>query len=55
VFATHDSVATPALLPDGSVAPESVTKLVDEPVLPSEPGLGIELEPARRGLERGQR
>jgi NADH-quinone oxidoreductase subunit J len=54
VFATHNSVATPALLPDGSVAPESVTDLVDQMVLPSEPGLGIrpELDPARPGRGR---
>jgi NADH-quinone oxidoreductase subunit J len=56
VFATHDSVATPALLPDGSVAPESVTRLVDTPVLPSEPGLGIRpgLDPVRPGAERSE-
>jgi NADH-quinone oxidoreductase subunit J len=29
VFATADSVATPALLPDGSVAPESLSELID--------------------------
>ena len=29
VFATADSVATPALLPDGSVAPESLSALVE--------------------------
>ena len=29
VFATADSVATPALLPDGSVAPESLSELLD--------------------------
>jgi NADH-quinone oxidoreductase subunit J len=29
VFATSTSVATPALLPDGSVAPESISKLID--------------------------
>jgi NADH-quinone oxidoreductase subunit J len=54
VFATHDSVATPALLPDGSIAPESVSRLVDNPLVPDEPALGHpghpELEPAgRRG------
>jgi len=43
VFATGDSVATPALLPDGSVAEESVSRLV-EPQLPEEP----EMLPARR-------
>ncbi len=47
VFATGDSVATPALLPDGSVAPESISRLV-EPNLPGERALG----PA---LERGER
>ncbi|HEY7591645.1 MAG TPA: NADH-quinone oxidoreductase subunit J [Actinophytocola sp.] len=29
VFATSNSVATPALLPDGSVAPESLSRLLD--------------------------
>ncbi len=29
VFATASSVATPALLPDGSVAPESLSRLID--------------------------
>ena len=29
VFATSTSVATPALLPDGSVAPESLSRLID--------------------------
>ena len=29
VFATANSVATPALLPDGSVAPESLSELID--------------------------
>jgi len=29
VFATSDSVATPALLPDGSVAPESMAEILD--------------------------
>jgi NADH-quinone oxidoreductase subunit J len=54
VFATHNSVATPALLPDGTVAPESVTTLVDQPLLPSEPGLGIrpDLEPSQPGGRR---
>ena len=40
VFATANSVATPALLPDGSIAPESLSALIesapaDEPELPS--------------------
>ncbi len=54
VFATHDSIATPALLPDGSVAPESVSHLVDESLVPAEPGLRIrpELEPAGPGRGR---
>ena len=53
VYATHHSIATPALLPDGTVAQESVSRLV-EPVLPAEPGLGIrpELEPAVPGRDR---
>jgi NADH-quinone oxidoreductase subunit J len=29
VFATSTSVATPALLPDGSIAPESLSRLID--------------------------
>ncbi len=29
VFATSNSVATPALLPDGSVAPESLSELIE--------------------------
>lgn len=29
VFATSSSVATPALLPDGSIAPESLSKLIE--------------------------
>ena len=29
VFATSSSVATPALLPDGSIAPESLSRLID--------------------------
>jgi NADH-quinone oxidoreductase subunit J len=53
VFATSDSVATPALLPDGSVAEESVSRLVD-PHLPDEPGLGVRpaLDPTRPGAGR---
>jgi len=40
VFATANSVATPALLPDGSIAPESLSELIesapaDEPELPT--------------------
>jgi len=50
VFATSDSIATPALLPDGSVAEDSVSRLV-EPHLPEEPGLGVRsaLDPAHPG------
>ena len=61
VFATHDSVATPALLPDGSVAPESVSRLIDEPLTPAElerhggPGLQPVARGPRRGIEGGQR
>jgi NADH-quinone oxidoreductase subunit J len=53
VFATSDSVATPALLPDGSVAEESISRLV-EPHLPYEPGLGVEpeLDPLHPGAGR---
>jgi NADH-quinone oxidoreductase subunit J len=53
VFATGDSVATPALLPDGSVAPDSVSRLI-ESSLPEEPGLGVEpsIELDRPGAER---
>jgi NADH-quinone oxidoreductase subunit J len=29
VFATGDSIATPALLPDGSIAPDSVSRVLD--------------------------
>jgi len=29
VFATANSVATPALLPDGSVAPESLSAIIE--------------------------
>ena len=49
VFATGDSIATPALLPDGSIAEESVSPLV-EPNLPTEPGL----LPAPTGGTRGR-
>jgi NADH-quinone oxidoreductase subunit J len=54
VFATHNSVATPALLPDGSISPESVTHLVETAGIPAEPGLAIrpELEPAVPGRGR---
>jgi NADH-quinone oxidoreductase subunit J len=61
VFATHDSVATPALLPDGSVAPESVSRLVDEPYSPEElerrggPGLLPVAGAERPGIEGGER
>jgi len=53
VFATHNSIAVPALLPDGTVAPDSVSRLV-ESAIPAEPGLGIrpELEPAVPGRDR---
>jgi NADH-quinone oxidoreductase subunit J len=29
VFATGNSVATPALLPDGSIAPESLSEIIE--------------------------
>jgi NADH-quinone oxidoreductase subunit J len=55
VFATGDSIATPALLPDGSIAPDSVSPLVREdeelaetlnaprtvPALPGDPDSGM--------------
>ena len=53
VYASHNSIATPALLPDGSVAPESISELV-EPTTPNEPVLP-ELEAARRVAERSER
>jgi NADH-quinone oxidoreductase subunit J len=43
VFATGDSIATPALLPDGTTSPDSVSPLV-EPALPArrpEPGSAV--------------
>ena len=53
VFATHDSIATPALLPDGTISADSLSRLV-EPAMPAEPGLGIrpDLEPAAPGRGR---
>ena len=51
VFARHNSIATPALLPDGSVAPESISPLV-EPVAANQPTQPT-LEALRReGSER---
>ena len=49
VFATGNSIATPALLPDGTVSQDSVSPIVD-PRRPVEPGLGVgpaALEPGR--------
>jgi NADH-quinone oxidoreductase subunit J len=43
VYATGNSVAVPAVLPDGSIAPESISAIIDAtPVRPveDEPGLG---------------
>ena len=39
VFATANSVAVPALLPDGSIAPESLSEIIDrtEVAPPPEP------------------
>ena len=48
VFATTNSIAAPALLPDGTVSEDSISPLID-PRLPDEPGLG--LDPA--ALESG--
>ena len=62
VFATHDSIATPAILPDGSISQDSLSHLV-EPQLPDQPSTdrplpqrtGGELESARGGVERSGR
>ncbi len=53
VFAGTNSTATPALLPDGTISPDSLSRLV-EPAIPAEPGLGIrpDLEPAVPGRGR---
>ena len=53
VFATGDSVATPALLPDGSVSGDSISRLVEAHV-PDEPGLGVRpaLDPEHPGAGR---
>jgi NADH-quinone oxidoreductase subunit J len=53
VFATGDSIATPALLPDGTVSADSVSRLV-EASLPDQPGLGVRpsVEPGRPGARR---
>jgi len=50
VFATSDSVATPALLPDGRIAEDSLSPLVD-PRLPDEPTLGISPAALESGRE----
>lgn len=36
VFATADSVAVPAILPDGSVAPESLARIIDRADVPTD-------------------
>ncbi len=51
-YARHNAADTPALLPDGSPAPTSVSQFIGQPLEPPvEPGLGPggapELEPAR--------
>jgi NADH-quinone oxidoreductase subunit J len=53
IFATTNSIAAPALLPDGTVAPESISPIV-EPLLPDEPGLGLRpsLTPGAPGAGR---
>ncbi len=61
VFATSTSVATPALLPDGSVAPESLSDLLDTAIarrVLSEVRTDLDAvrpggEPGARALERG--
>ena len=71
VFATADSVAVPALLPDGSIAPESLSEIIEgtpvdekprrEPdahVEPAReaPGPGrLAGDPARESADRGRR
>ena len=50
VFATTNSIAAPALLPDGTVSEDSISPIVD-PRLPDEPGLGI--GPGRRPTAPG--
>jgi hypothetical protein len=58
---TNAYVLLSALLPDGSVAPESVSRLIDEPLTPEElerhggPGLQPVARGQRRGIEGGQR
>ena len=39
VFATANSVATPALLPDGSIAPESLAEIIDRTEVKPPPSL----------------
>jgi NADH-quinone oxidoreductase subunit J len=53
VFATSDSIATPALLPDGTLARDSISPIV-EPRLPDEPGLAFRpaLTPGAPGADR---
>ena len=53
VFATTNSIAAPALLPDGTVAEDSISPIVD-PRLPDEPGLGFRpaLTPGAPGADR---
>ncbi|WP_216210662.1 NADH-quinone oxidoreductase subunit J [Amycolatopsis aidingensis] len=59
VFATSHTVATPALLPDGSVAPESLSRLIESTAAEHlEPGrrrvAGEEPEPDARSLVGGK-
>ena len=53
VFATTNSIAAPALLPDGTVAQDSISPIVD-PRLPDQPGLGLRpaLTPGAPGAGR---
>jgi NADH-quinone oxidoreductase subunit J len=44
VYALHDAVDRPALLPDGSVAPESVSKAISQRVVEEKPQLVGETE-----------
>ena len=49
VFATGNSVAVPAILPDGSVAPESISAIIDAtPIEEAETARGRRARPHRR-------
>ncbi len=55
VFATGNSVAVPAVLPDGSIAPESISAIIDAtPVQPFDELLPDDLPPDARALTGGR-